>query len=153
MPTLPTLVIGIGNDVRGDDAAGLAAARALAGRVPPGVEVIESTGDAAQLIESWAGASEVVVIDAMRAGLAPGERVRLEIRAGEPGQADLLECWLSSHGLGLATAVRLGRALGRLPDRLCIHGVELAGTEWGEGLSPAVAHGVDEVVEEILAGW
>jgi hydrogenase maturation protease len=145
------LVIGIGNEFRGDDAAGLAVARAVAGRVPPGVEVIEASGEATELLDLWGRAPEVIVVDAMRAGRSPGERVRVDVRAEGAGGPELPDGWLSSHGLGLATAIRLGRALGRLPARLRLHGIELADEGWGTPLSPAVERSVRALVDELLA--
>ena len=47
------LVIGIGNDFRGDDAAGLMVARRLRGTPLHDVEIVESAGDAAALMELW----------------------------------------------------------------------------------------------------
>ena len=55
----------------------------------------------------------------------------------------------SSHGLGLADAVALGKALGRLPNHLVVIGVEGATFE-GVGLSPQVSDAVDAAVGAVL---
>jgi hydrogenase maturation protease len=52
----------------------------------------------------------------------------------------------STHGLGVAEAVALGDALGRLPRRLIIIGIEGRRFEVGADLSPEVARAVDEAV-------
>ena len=49
------LFIGIGNPLRGDDAAGLLAARALRERGAGGAEVRELEGEPVDLIDAWAG--------------------------------------------------------------------------------------------------
>src|SRR4030095_16444779 len=56
----PPLVVGVGNAVRGDDAAGLIAARRLGG--------IALEGDPTALVDLFARVSAAVVIDAVRTG-------------------------------------------------------------------------------------
>ena len=50
------IVIGIGNEYRRDDGAGLAAVTSLRDRVPPGVELVLTDGEPTRLIEAWTGA-------------------------------------------------------------------------------------------------
>jgi hydrogenase maturation protease len=60
----------------------------------------------------------------------------------------------SSHALGAATSVELARALGRLPQRLLVIGVEADSISLGSPLSPAVATAVGlaaDAVMEVLA--
>ena len=46
-----TLFVGIGNPIRGDDAAGLIVAARLRDLAPPGLDVIELDGEPIDLIE------------------------------------------------------------------------------------------------------
>ena len=46
-------LIGVGNQFRRDDAAGLEVARRLRLTRPPGVEIFEEEGEPASLIEAW----------------------------------------------------------------------------------------------------
>jgi hydrogenase maturation protease len=55
----------------------------------------------------------------------------------------------SSHGLGLAEAVELARALGRLPDQMMVLGVEVGSVETGAGLGPAVEDAAEAIVTEL----
>jgi hydrogenase maturation protease len=55
----------------------------------------------------------------------------------------------STHAFGVGDAVELARALGRLPRRVVVYGVEGAGFESGAPLSPAVAAAVDDVVSRL----
>ena len=57
----------------------------------------------------------------------------------------------STHGLGLAEAIELGRALGRLPARLVVYAIEGQGYATGAPLSPPVARAAEEVVGELRA--
>lgn len=122
------LVIGVGNDLRGDDAAGLLAARRLAERGLPDVDVEESAGDAVSLAVSLARHERAVVIDALDSAGPPGLIVELspaELARSRRG---------SSHGLGLVEAIALARALGRGPD---VRVVGIAGTRFGIGEAPS----------------
>ena len=50
------VVIGVGNEMRGDDAAGILAARLLRGQLDPGAAVVlEQPGEALGLLDQWEG--------------------------------------------------------------------------------------------------
>lgn len=142
------LVIGIGNPDRGDDGAGRVAVRALAGRLPPGVGVREHSGTAPELVDWFAAAGAVWIVDAARSGAAPGTLRRFDAAAG-PLPASLLG--VSSHGLGLGTAVELARALGCLPRVCVVWGVEGARFDVGAAVTPAVAAAARAAAGHILA--
>jgi hydrogenase maturation protease len=141
-------VLGIGNAWQGDDAAGLAAAERLRGRAPAGVEVRELEGEPVSLVEAWDGADEVYVVDAVRSGSPPGTVHRLDA-SDEPLPATLSAA--STHTLGVGEAIELARALGRLPARLVVFGIEAESIAAGAELTPAVEGAVDETVELLLA--
>lgn len=148
-PTLPDLLIlALGNADRGDDGAGPAVARRLAGRVGPGVEVRCLSGAADELLDAWEGRGDVLVIDASAAAGAAGSVRRFDATRG-PLPARMRS--LSSHGFGLAEAVELGRALGRLPARLGVVAIEGSAFGPGEGLTPEVEEAVERVADEIVA--
>lgn len=140
------LFIGIGNPLRGDDAAGLLAARALRAREPDGIEVLELEGEPVDLIEAWAGAEAVVVADAVASGGEPGEVHRIDAVEG-PLPAALAGA--STHAMGLAEAVELARALDRLPPRLLVYGIEAASFETGAEPTPAVRAAAERVAEAV----
>jgi hydrogenase maturation protease len=56
---------------------------------------------------------------------------------------------VSSHHLGLAEALELARAVGRLPRRVVVYGIEGARFEAGDELSPSVAAAAEEVAAAI----
>ena len=142
------MVIGIGNEWREDDAAGLEVARRLRRRAVAGLTVIEEEGEPAGLIEAWAGADRVLVVDAVRSGAAPGTVHRLDPRM-EPLPPALFHD--STHALGVAEALELARTLDRLPEHVGVYGIEGGRFGVGRGLSEPVAAAVERVVEE-LAG-
>lgn len=142
-----TLVIGIGNPDRGDDAFGRIVAREVAERAPPGVACLEHDGEPAGLMDGWQGAARVVLVDAVRSGRAPGEIVRFDL-SRQPLPNDVAPC--STHAFGLAQAVELARVLGTLPPWVRFIGVEGAVFDIGAGLSPPVLAAKGAVVDEIL---
>jgi hydrogenase maturation protease len=141
-------LIGIGSRSRRDDAAGLEVARRLREARPPGVEILEDEGEPSSLLDAWLGADDVVVVDGVTSGSPPGTLHRYEATE-EPLPAEMFRP--STHAMGIADAVKLGRELGLLPRRLAVYGLEGESFEEGEGLTESVELAVDQLVAE-LAG-
>ncbi len=142
------MVVGLGNADRGDDAVGLDVARRVLALSPSGVDVV-ATDDPASLLDLWAVADDVVVVDAIVSHRDPGTVVLVDVGAtGLTGHG-----WSvgGSHALGLGAAVELSRALGRLPARLVLVGVEVGSTERGSELTAAVSAAVDTAARAALA--
>jgi len=136
----------MGNPQRHDDGVGPTVARRLAPLVEGEVELVVLDGEATRLLDAWDGADVAVVVDAVRSGAEPGVVHRVQVGPDPVPH----ESAASTHGLGLAEAVELGRALGRLPRQLIVYGVEVADTAAGAGLSPAVEAALDDVVDQVL---
>ena len=139
-------IIGCGNIDRGDDGAGVLVARRLR---ELGIGTQEQSGEALSLIESWAGAKAVIVVDAVVSGRAPGEITVWDAHA-HPLSSGVWLC--STHHFGLGEAVKLARVLDRLPPRLWIYGIEGRRFEQGSCPSPEVTRAVEEVAERIARG-
>ena len=144
-----TLVVGVGNEDRGDDGAGPYAARLLraawSGGMPAGVEVLVWSGDPLGLLDRLTGVDRLLLVDAVVTGAPPGTIHRLL-----PDAPFATAPAASSHGLGLAEALALGRALGRLPPHVEVWGVEGAAFDLGTGLHEVVRRGVERVVDGLL---
>lgn len=140
------LVVGLGNRLRGDDAAGLEAVRLL-GRGAPAA-VLEHEGEPLGLIELWEGARLVVVVDAVSSGGPAGSLHRVDA-ADAPLPARLRSP--AAHAFGLADTIELARVLGRLPPALLVMGVEGACFDTGAGLSPEVSRALPALVAAVLA--
>ena len=139
-------MIGVGNELRGDDAAALTAARLVAER---GETVVELEGDASALLDLWHDADEVVIVDTMRSGAAVGTLQRFDA-SETPLPAGLLGS-TSSHAFGLAGTIELARTLGRLPARVIVWAIEGEDFALGSGLSPAVAGNVTSLADAVVA--
>jgi hydrogenase maturation protease len=141
---LKSIVIGLGNEYRQDDAAGLLVARRLNGRMPCPVQ--EHAGESVGLMEYWKGRDTVIVADAVQSGVAPGTIRRFDATTAQlPGRI-FRE---STHAVSLVETVELARALNQLPRRLIVYGIEGRNFEAGIGLSLDVERAVEEVVERI----
>jgi len=139
-------VIGVGNELRGDDAVGLVVARALAAELDGGVRVHECEGEPVSIISAWEGCDRAIVVDATQSAATPGTIRRIAAHAG-PLPASLSRS--SSHLLGVADAIELARALGRLPARTIVYGIEGAAFATGTEISEPVAAAAERVVAAI----
>jgi len=138
------IVIGLGNEFRHDDAAGLIVARRLR---EARVAALEHDGDFAALLEKWKGINDLILIDAISSGAEAGTLHRINA-----GSAPLPSAFssTSTHGLGLADAIGLSRALGTLPSHVLVFGVEGSDFTPGIGLSPPVDRAIAPLVQEVL---
>lgn len=142
-----TLIIGWGNAFRGDDGAGLEAARRVKARSLARVSVIEHEGDGYSLAELWKDHERVILLDAMKSGEAPGTVLRIDAKASPVPKETFVT---STHAFGLAEAVALSKSTGSLPESLVVFGIEGKSFEPGTGLSPEVASSLKEVEERVL---
>lgn len=147
------LVVGLGSPDRGDDGVGPTVAGAIAHLGLVGVRV-SAHEDPTDLIHLWEGVDVAVVIDAVMSGHAPGEIVLCEVGRGEGPLPE--SCWAKTgrggtHAFGLASAVELSRALGHLPPRVVLVGIEAANFDHGAPLSPAVEAAVGTAVAQVRA--
>jgi hydrogenase maturation protease len=129
----------VGNRLRGDDGAGPAVASALGARTV--------AGEPLALLHAWDGADAVVLVDAVRTGAPPGTIHRFD--ASEAPLPAELGGAASTHALGIGEAIELARALGRLPARVIVVGIEGERFELGDELSAAVAGVVGEAAARV----
>ena len=139
----PVVVIGVGNALRADDAAGLEIVRRL--RAGPGVDVLEQSGEATALLDALRGRAAALIVDAA-AGTDPGRLHRLDAAAGPLPQGMF---GVSTHGFGVAEGIELARALGALPPVCVVYAVEGERFETGAPISEAVARTLPLAAESI----
>jgi len=150
-----TLIIGVGNANRGDDAVGLAIARQVrqavaadAGTARGNITVTELDGDMLALLDVWAAADgdDVYVVDAVRTGGATGVVYRFDAsRTIGP------RFWHhDSQTLSLGDVVELARELGRMPATLIGYGIEGASFTVGAPLSLEAEIAVQTVTRRLL---
>ena len=147
-PSPDTLVVGLGNLLRGDDGVGVRVIQTLvAEALPEGVEVAEGGTQGLGLVSLMEGWRRVILVDAANVDLPPGEFVRFT-----PQEARLLggDQHISIHNAGLRDALLLAETLNLLPDEIVIYGMQPANLDWDDDLSPQVEAAMPELVRAIL---
>ena len=142
-------VVGVGNTLARDEGVGpVAVERLKAEPLPARVALLDAGTDFLAAMTEFTGAAKVILIDAMRAGGAPGTIYRLTLEELEErakaGASDL-----SAHGLGVVEAVGLARATGRRVPPTVVLGVEPGEVAFGEGLSPAVEAAMQSLIAAV----
>jgi hydrogenase maturation protease len=149
----PVLVLGIGNELLGDDGVGVVAARRLAEPPMPGVEVLDGGTLGLMLMPYLAGRQAVLILDAVsQAGRKPGDVVVLldhDVRRGHGVRT-------TAHDIGLVDALSAAELAGCAPDRVALVGIvpESIADRWG--LSPLLTARLDAVVttaRTVLTDW
>ncbi len=137
------LVLGIGNDLLGDDAAGLIAAAALNGE---GVEVRTDVRSGLALLDAVVGYRRVLLIDSVTSGRAPGTIFEYALDPS-PVRSP------SVHYLGYGEALAVGAALGlEMPERVVALAMERSSEiRIGADLSAGVSAAIPEFIERARA--
>jgi hydrogenase maturation protease len=112
----------------------------------PGIQHVIDDGDPFE-VAVLSGTRHVLLVDATHGGGTPGA---VTVWEPEPGGVRRPQIGASSHGFGADAALELAAALGTLPDRVVVVGVEGERFE-GTELSEAVAAAVDEAVAAVEA--
>jgi hydrogenase maturation protease len=142
------LVAAVGNALRADDGAGPKVAELIGPRLPPGARLVVYGDNVMGLVDDCVDCDALVCVDALAPAVGPGRIGRFDVSCvdlprGLPPP--------SSHGCGLAEAIALARALGRLPKTVIVHGVEAAKFEIGAAMTPSVATALTGLAEAVLS--
>lgn len=143
-----TLILGLGNPILCDDAAGLQAARQLYQLVGgEDIDLVEAAVAGMQTVQLLSGYDRAVVIDVIQDETRVGEVWRLDTDDLENVSST------SSHGIGLGQALRLGRLMGvHVPEQILIYAIAAADTcTFGEALTPQLAKALPSIVRRIAA--
>jgi hydrogenase maturation protease len=138
------LVLGLGNDILGDDAVGLLAARRLRALLPETVDVVESGGGGLDLLDALEGYDRALLLDAILTGKHAAGTI-LEFSAEDFKKDDAP----SPHYAGLPTVIQLAESLGiGFPTIFQIVAIEVENPyEVLEGLSKSVEAALPALIE------
>lgn len=144
----PTLVLGLGNVLCGDDGAGVAAVTRLQRQFaePPGVAFADGGTLGLTLLSLLRGVRRLILVDAIDTGGAPGTLVRLN--GDEVGPA--VRTRLSPHQVGVADLLEAMRLLDELPEEIVLLGLVPASTALGLGCSAPVRAALPELVAAVV---
>jgi hydrogenase maturation protease len=143
-----TLVIGLGNPLRGDDGIGMRIADLLSRHIlPEGIEVVRGGTSGLELVNWMEGWRRVIIIDAAEVGQVPGGFARFTL-----DECNLLgnDRHLSIHDAGLRDALLLAKVLGVLPEEVIVYGVQPAHLDWDDTLSPEVEAATPMILSAVL---
>jgi hydrogenase maturation protease len=135
------LVVGVGNDLRGDDGAGRAVVEELLRRAVPGMRAIWSHQLVPELAEQIATAAVVVFVDAGH----PGTVSAVEVRPLAPGSAAI-----GAHQAGPAGLLGLAALAGLAVPEAFLVTVPAHDLGLGSRLSPGTVTAVGEAVDRVV---
>ena len=145
-----TLVIGCGNRLCGDDAAGPELIRRLMARgLPAGVRCLDAATDGIAVIDAMRNVPRLFLVDACASGVEPGtilELTEADVIALPPGG-------VSVHAIRWNHALVLARQLlgPEYPADVAIQLIEGDSFRPGDPLSSAVAEAVERLADQIIA--
>ena len=139
------VVLGIGNTILTDEAAGVRAVEALerAYKMPVNVQVIDGGTSGMEMIEDLSNLDFLIVIDVVKTGAAAGTVVKIE--------GDQIPVFfrrkLSPHQIALPDVLACLELLDTMPKEIIVLGVELISLELGMEMTPTVAAKVPLLME------
>ena len=144
-----TLVLGLGNTILADDAAGVLAARRIRESLPDGAaDVVEAELSGLNLLEAIVGYDRLIIVDTIKTqGGAPGDIHRFTLD-------DFKDTVRTAgvHDVNLATTIELGRRLGmKMPDGVEIFAIKVEdNTTFREGCCAPVSAAVEALAGRIV---
>jgi hydrogenase maturation protease len=142
------LIIGVGNLLLKDEGVGVHVAQELQKRtLPAGVEVCDGGVGGIGLLDYFREASKLLLIDAAEMSLNPGAIVRFTPQNVKDFVSGVK---FSTHDVGLAEVLKLGKALGLCPEDVVIIGIQPKEISWGAELSPEIQASLPQVVEMVM---
>lgn len=150
-------VIGVGQSLRGDDAAGLAAVRQWREKFPetaslPEVRVETNELPGLALLDLIEGAEAAILVDAVQSFALPGTIHRLH----QEELSAFVSTAKSAHGWGVAETLDMGRLLGKINGTsIRLIGIEaeqmILGMELSKTVQDAIPLACDVIQEEVEA--
>jgi hydrogenase maturation protease len=134
------VVLGIGNTILTDEAAGVRAVEALerGWRLPENVLTIDGGTSGMEMIEDLSNLDFLIVLDAVKTGAAPGTVVKI---SGDEIPV-FFRSKLSPHQIALPDVLASLELLDAMPGEIVVLGVEFISLELGMEMTPTVAEKV-----------
>jgi hydrogenase maturation protease len=131
------VVLGIGNTILTDEAAGVRTVEALekAFKIPDDVLLIDGGTSGMEMIEDLSNLDLLIVLDVVKTGAAPGTLVKI---AGDEIPI-FFRSKLSPHQIALPDVLASLELLDAIPKEIIVLGVEPISLELGMEMTPTVA--------------
>ena len=138
----PTVLIGVGNRDRGDDAVGPIVCDLIGDLGVPGLRTVVIESAVVDLSAFWGPDDRVMIVDAAQPDDRPGRVIEYDANAGRFA----IPASMSTHSIDVSGAVELARVTNRLPAELTMVAIEGKSYEFGAPLSAPVEKSVGELV-------
>lgn len=138
-----TLIIGLGNELLGDEGVGVHGVRSLRQeKLPENVEAIEVGTAILDALEYLESADRIIILDAMKGGSSPGTIYKVQL-------ADCKEktAIASMHGFDIFRVMALSQ-VSKVPP-VTVFGVEPEKIDWSLELSPAVSESMPFLLQAL----
>jgi hydrogenase maturation protease len=150
-PQPTTIILALGNTLRGDDGVGAAIIQKLTSNtsLPENVWLVDGGVAGLKALLLMQDAERVILVDAADLGRQPGEWERVDLNGR------LFERWMAkrpscSHNLGLENALCLASTLNLLPAMFVLYGIQPLEIGWSVGLSDCVQRVIPTICSDIL---
>ena len=142
---MQTLILGIGNELLGDEGVGVHAARLLlAENLPPKTKILEVGTAILDALPDLEQADRVIILDAMKDDQPPGTVYKISL-----DHCSGASCIASMHGFDIFRVMALaGRSS---PPPVMVFGVEPLKVEWSLELSTPVTESIPHLLDAVLA--
>ena len=138
-----TVILGIGNELLGDEGVGVHALRILRDEeLPDQIRCVEAGTAILEILPDLEEADRIIILDAMKDGHAPGTVYRIPFAecSGAP-------CIASMHGFDIFRVMALaGRSV---PPPTVVFGVEPEQISWSMQLSPPVTEAMPHLLDAV----
>ena len=147
-PPQAIAIVGVGNLLLSDDGVGIHAVRRLRSdaRVESMARLIDGGTVGTDLLAEVCGCENLLIVDAVDAGLPPGTTVRMDFSGPDPQQIDTR----NAHQSGIPGLLDDLRLLGQAPRQVVLVGVQPAAMGLGTELSPEVASALPALSAEVV---
>lgn len=142
------VVLGIGNTILTDEAAGVRVVEALEHdyELPANVLAIDGGTSGMEMIEDLSDLDFLIVVDVVKTGAAPGTVVKID-------GADIpvfFRSKLSPHQIALPDVLASLELLGTMPREIIVLGVEPISLELGMEMTTTVAERIPQLVGMVV---
>ncbi len=148
-----TLILGMGNTIRGDDGVGIFISEVLRSQINyPDVEIKQTQESGIHLVDNIIGYEKVIIIDSLQAKEGrPGDIFRFNLLEENILSKSAKSAALYSlHHLGLAAIMEIAEALIDMPKEIIIYAVKTGKEDlFSDKLSPKVTRAITQVVNLI----
>ena len=142
-------IIGVGNPLMGDDAAGTMVLKILSEKgLPRGIDIVDAGTGGMTLLHLLAKYDSIVIVDTVDMGLKPGE-----LRTFSPEDVISIkgERKFSLHEADVFEMIMLARQLGHCPAKITICAIQPRTIRLTRGLSREVREAMPDLAERVLS--